>query len=176
MTIKTLIAAVWLGAVSAVLAASTVNLTNRYAYAANTGWTDARADTLNGAVIGRYVCSNYLYAANTGWIHLGDGTPSNGVAYGNAYRSPGLQKYEPGQWQALMDNIAKGDYTTFNQPVFPKGEQRGVGFHEAPRLNDRILPHCLPGQRHFLIVGGNVFNQQMDQIDDGAQFPAAEHR
>ena len=84
MTIKTLIAAVWLGAVSAVLAASTVNLTNRYAYSANTGWIDARADTLNGAVIGRYVCSNYLYAANTGWIYLGDGTPSNGVAYGNA--------------------------------------------------------------------------------------------
>lgn len=37
------------------------------------------------------------------------------------------------QWQALMDNIAKGDMTTFNRPVFPKGEQRGFGFHEAPR-------------------------------------------
>ena len=38
-----------------------------------------------------------------------------------------------GQWQALMDNIAGGDYTTFNKPEFPKGEQRGFGFHEAPR-------------------------------------------
>lgn len=37
------------------------------------------------------------------------------------------------QWQALIDNIGKGDYETFNQPVFPKGEQRGFGFHEAPR-------------------------------------------
>jgi hydrogenase large subunit len=37
------------------------------------------------------------------------------------------------QWQALMDNIAKGDMTTFNRPVFPRGEQRGFGFHEAPR-------------------------------------------
>jgi len=37
------------------------------------------------------------------------------------------------QWQALMDNIGKGDYETFNPPVFPKGEQRGFGFHEAPR-------------------------------------------
>lgn len=37
------------------------------------------------------------------------------------------------QWQALMDNIGKGDYTTFNEPVFPKGIQQGVGFHEAPR-------------------------------------------
>ena len=37
------------------------------------------------------------------------------------------------QWQALMDNIGKGDYDTFNTPTFPKGEQRGVGFHEASR-------------------------------------------
>ncbi|MDO5673823.1 MAG: nickel-dependent hydrogenase large subunit [bacterium] len=37
------------------------------------------------------------------------------------------------QWQSLMDNIGKGDYDTFNTPVFPKGEQRGVGFHEASR-------------------------------------------
>jgi hydrogenase large subunit len=37
------------------------------------------------------------------------------------------------QWQALMDNIATGDTDTFNRPVFPKGEIRGVGIHEAPR-------------------------------------------
>lgn len=37
------------------------------------------------------------------------------------------------QWQALVDNIAKGDTRTFNKPVFPKGEARGFGFHEAPR-------------------------------------------
>ncbi|MEJ2689350.1 MAG: nickel-dependent hydrogenase large subunit [Deltaproteobacteria bacterium] len=37
------------------------------------------------------------------------------------------------QWQALMENIAKGDMTTCYQPEFPKGEQRGFGFHEAPR-------------------------------------------
>lgn len=37
------------------------------------------------------------------------------------------------QWQLLVDNIGKGDYKTFNKPTFPKGEQRGFGFHEAPR-------------------------------------------
>jgi hydrogenase large subunit len=37
------------------------------------------------------------------------------------------------QWQLLMDNIGKGDYDTFNRPTFMKGEQRGFGFHEAPR-------------------------------------------
>jgi hydrogenase large subunit len=36
-------------------------------------------------------------------------------------------------WKMLVDNIAKGDTTIFNEPVFPKGEQRGFGFHEAPR-------------------------------------------
>lgn len=37
------------------------------------------------------------------------------------------------QWTLLMENIAKGDYTTWNKPVFPKGEVRGFGFYEAPR-------------------------------------------
>jgi hydrogenase large subunit len=37
------------------------------------------------------------------------------------------------QWQALVDNIGKGDVAVFNPPVFPQGEVRGVGFHEAPR-------------------------------------------
>ncbi len=38
-----------------------------------------------------------------------------------------------GQWNALMENIGKGDFTTFNAPTFPKGIQKGFGFHEAPR-------------------------------------------
>jgi hydrogenase large subunit len=37
------------------------------------------------------------------------------------------------QWQLLVDNLGKGDFTVCNPPVFPKGEIRGVGFHEAPR-------------------------------------------
>ena len=36
-------------------------------------------------------------------------------------------------WGLLAENIGKGDTAIFNQPVFPKGEQRGFGFHEAPR-------------------------------------------
>jgi len=37
------------------------------------------------------------------------------------------------QWQALVDNIAKGDVKTFNKFTFKPGEIRGYGFHEAPR-------------------------------------------
>ena len=36
-------------------------------------------------------------------------------------------------WNLLVSNIANGDTDIFNEPVFPKGEQRGFGFHEAPR-------------------------------------------
>lgn len=36
-------------------------------------------------------------------------------------------------WQALADNVASGDGHVYNPPSFPKGEIRGVGFHEAPR-------------------------------------------
>lgn len=37
------------------------------------------------------------------------------------------------QWKLLVENIGKGDTDIFNPPTFPKGEQRGFGFHEAPR-------------------------------------------
>ena len=36
-------------------------------------------------------------------------------------------------WSLLAENIGKGDTRIFNEPVFPKGEQQGFGFHEAPR-------------------------------------------
>jgi hypothetical protein len=68
---------------SALSAASTVNPVNRFAYGANIGWMDWRGDGANGAVIGAYVCSGSIYGANVGWIHLGDGTPADGVRYQN---------------------------------------------------------------------------------------------
>lgn len=55
------------------------------------------------------------------------------------------------QWQLLMDNIASGDYDTFNRPVFPKGEIRGFGFHEAPR---GVLSHWT------VIKDGKIENYQ----------------
>lgn len=55
------------------------------------------------------------------------------------------------QWQALIENIANGDVKTFNRPVFPKGEQRGFGFHEAPR---GTLSHWI------VIQDGRIMNYQ----------------
>jgi len=55
------------------------------------------------------------------------------------------------QWQLLMDNIGRGDYTTFNRPTFMKGEQRGFGIHEAPR---GVLSHWV------VIRDGKIANYQ----------------
>lgn len=55
------------------------------------------------------------------------------------------------QWQALIDNIGKGDTKTFNRPEFPKGEVRGVGLHEAPR---GVLSHWV------VIRDGKIENYQ----------------
>jgi hydrogenase large subunit len=55
------------------------------------------------------------------------------------------------QWNLLMENIGTGDYETFNRPTFPKGEQRGFGFHEAPR---GVLSHWV------VIQDGKIANYQ----------------
>lgn len=68
---------------SCLLADSTINVANRYAYSANAGWIDARADVTNGAVLGLSYCTGYLWSGNVGWIGLGNG-PTNGWHYTNA--------------------------------------------------------------------------------------------
>lgn len=55
------------------------------------------------------------------------------------------------QWAALVNNIASGDTSTFNQPVFPSGVQQGFGYHEAPR---GILSHWI------VIENGKIKNYQ----------------
>ena len=55
------------------------------------------------------------------------------------------------QWNLLMANIAKGDFETFNRPMFPKGEIRGFGYHEAPR---GVLSHWA------VIRNGKIANYQ----------------
>jgi hypothetical protein len=81
---KTVVASLLLlGSLVSGWAATSINVTNKFAYGANLGWMDWRGDVNNGVVIGEYVCSGYLWAANVGWIHLGDSTPVNGIQYQN---------------------------------------------------------------------------------------------
>ena len=54
-------------------------------------------------------------------------------------------------WKLLADNIGKGDVAIFNAPSFPDGEQRGFGFHEAPRGT----------LSHFVVIrDGKIHNYQ----------------
>jgi len=68
-----------------------------------------------------------------------------------AVRCAVLMEEMHNQWDLLVDNIASGDVDTFNQPVFPKGEIRGIGFHEAPR---GVLSHWA------VIENGKIKNYQ----------------
>jgi hydrogenase large subunit len=54
-------------------------------------------------------------------------------------------------WNLLVNNIGSGDLEIFNPPTFPKGEQRGVGVHEAPR---GLLSHWI------VIQDGKIKNYQ----------------
>ena len=68
-----------------------------------------------------------------------------------AVRTAVLHEALGNQWNLLMENIGKGDYATFNQPEFPKGEIRGFGYHEAPR---GVLSHWT------VIRDGKIANYQ----------------
>lgn len=70
---------------------------------------------------------------------------------GRTIRTGVLHEVLAEEWQSLMANIGRGDYATFNEPVFPKGEIQGVGFHEAPR---GILSHWV------VIDKGKIKNYQ----------------
>jgi hydrogenase large subunit len=50
-----------------------------------------------------------------------------------AVRTAVLAELALEQWELLVDNIGRGDVETWVEPVFPRGEQRGFGLHEAPR-------------------------------------------
>ncbi|MFO1531955.1 MAG: hypothetical protein U1F77_20050 [Kiritimatiellia bacterium] len=68
----------------AAAAQSTIDATQKYAWAANTGWINFRPSATDGVVAGEAFCSGYAYSGNLGWIHFGDGSPANGHTYGNA--------------------------------------------------------------------------------------------
>jgi hydrogenase large subunit len=68
-----------------------------------------------------------------------------------AIRAAVLSELAPKHWQLLVDNIGSGDTAIFNEPVFPRGEIRGIGVHEAPR---GVLSHWA------VIRNGEISNYQ----------------
>ncbi len=82
-------------------------------------WTDIALDKIS-ALAGRKVGINELQS-----------TMGRHVA--RAIRACVLADLADKHWNLLVNNIAKGDNSTHNVPVFPSGEVEGVGTHEAPR-------------------------------------------
>jgi len=67
--------------------------TDKYAWAANTGWISFRHDrpaSPEGVVFGEFFLSGFAYAANIGWINFGDGTPARGNTYLNDANDHGV--------------------------------------------------------------------------------------
>ena len=65
------------------LADSTIDSVEAFAWAGGIGWTNWRPSAADGVLTGEYVCSGMVWAPNAGWIHLGSGTPANGIRYQN---------------------------------------------------------------------------------------------
>lgn len=66
-------------------------------------------------------------------IGVNDLQSTMGRMVSRAIRSAVIAELAVKHWQLLVDNIASGDTDIYNEPTFPVGEVRGVGFHEAPR-------------------------------------------
>jgi hydrogenase large subunit len=74
-----------------------------------------------------------------------------------------------------VNNIGTGDTKTFNRPVFPKGEIRGYGVHEAPR---GVLSHWVVIEdgriRNYQAVVPSTWNAgPRDQLDAMGPYEAA---
>ncbi len=82
-------------------------------------WVDealSRASSLAGTRIG-------LAALHSTW----------GRHLARAVRAAVLSELGLKHWERLAENVAAGDTDIYVAPTFPPGEQRGYGFHEAPR-------------------------------------------
>jgi hypothetical protein len=64
-------------------AQSTIDPAQPYVWGANIGWLNARPSSGDGVRTYDMVCSGYIWSGNVGWIHLGDGTPADGIRYSN---------------------------------------------------------------------------------------------
>ncbi len=76
-------AGVSLLAVLPVVASTTINSDNHYAYGANIGWLNLRGNVDDGAALGLFFSDGYIWSPNVGWIRLGSGAPANGWSYAN---------------------------------------------------------------------------------------------
>jgi len=87
------------------------------------------------ALTKKYVDDALSRVSSLAGVKVGAGvlhsTPGRHLA--RAIRAAMLADLALSHWDKLVNNIGTGDLEIFNKPTFPKGEQMGLGFHEAPR-------------------------------------------
>ena len=67
-------------------AQSSIDPTDKWAWAENAGWSNWQHDRPNpgdGPFVGETFLEGFVWFENVGWMNLGDGTPANGVSYAN---------------------------------------------------------------------------------------------
>jgi hydrogenase large subunit len=116
------------------------------------------AQVLVGFLTGHELTVKWVTAAQAAVkaIHRIDLKPSHlhstlGRHAARAIRACMMTELAQRHWKLLVENVGKGDTEIFRPFEFPKGEVRGVGFHEAPR---GILSHWC------VIKDGKIANYQ----------------
>lgn len=84
-----------------VRAQSTIDSAQPYSWAANIGWLNARPSSEDGVRTTDTICSGYIWSGNVGWIHLGDGTPTNGIRYTNTGGDYGVNVMPDGTFRGF---------------------------------------------------------------------------
>lgn len=110
---------------SIALADSTIDATNRFAYAANGGFENWRwsSSPLEGVVVTENILFGKIYSPNFGWIDLGNGAPDNGHTYEN-----GSGEYGVNNFSGILGGKAYGanigwvtfDWAPGNDPNVPR--------------------------------------------------------
>lgn len=127
---------------------STIASASPYAWGANLGWIHAKPATA-GLVIGEYACSGYAHSANCGWIHFGDGSPANGIRYGN---TDGADSGVNHDGAGNLSGLAWGaNIGWINFGIDATGSPRALGDPDRPRLN--LTTGQFSGYAHGANVG-----------------------
>ena len=115
-------------AVGAALGASSIDPDHKFAWGENIGWTNWRdADGgADGVAVSDTFLGGFVWAENVGWINAGDGTPDDGVHYGNTDGSDAGVNIDPvtGQLFGLAwgENIGWVNFDT-RASLSPFGQQ-----------------------------------------------------
>src|SRR5271155_601741 len=148
---------------SFVVAATTIDTNNAYAYGANIGWVNAFADGTNGAVMGQFYCSGYIYSANVGWICLGASNgPVNGYSYSNiASNDWGVNNVGGGQLAGMAYGANIG-WITFEQTY---------GLPTVNLLNGQLTGYAYSANVGWISLSNSFAVLQTDTLSPGPVSP-----